>query len=71
MADPNREVLKNVLLLAIADGRVSKAEKDFILRLRTRLGIDEDELAALVAEVQADRKPAPVPADPSAAREAR
>ena len=70
MADASQENLKNVLLLAIADGQVSKAEKDFILRLRARLGIDEDELAALVAEVQADRKPAPVPADPAAAREA-
>ncbi len=70
MADSKQEVLRNVLVLAIADGKVTEQEKEFILGLRERLGIDKDEFAALVEEVRRDRTAAPLPTEPGEALEA-
>jgi len=63
MAELRREDLKNVLILALADGRVSDEEKEFVLRLQDRLGLDRAALAAIVEEVRQDPKAAPIPAD--------
>ena len=70
MANLRREHLKNVLVLAVADGRVSDEEKEFILGLQKALGMSREEFAAMVEQVRRDPKAAPVPADPKAAADA-
>jgi len=70
MSDQKRQDLKNVMVLALADGQLSDEEKAFIERLRDSLGIDEDEFRRLVAQVRESPKSIVVPGDPSAGADA-
>ncbi|MFW6154998.1 MAG: hypothetical protein ACOC95_07275 [Planctomycetota bacterium] len=70
MSDSAGSHLKNALVMVMADGDVSDAEKTFIYDLRARLGIDDDEFRALCAEVKADRRRLDVPTTGEAADQA-
>jgi uncharacterized tellurite resistance protein B-like protein len=61
MADATQRDLKNVMVIALADGQLTEDEKQFIQRLRQRLGLDEQEFADLVAQVRADPKAVSLP----------
>jgi len=56
--------LRNVL--AMADGNLSDAEKQFILRLRKKLGVGGDEFRSIVEEFKANPKRLSLPRGPAA-----
>ena len=47
MNETEKTAVRNALVLAMVDGRISDEEKQFIHRLRTKCGIDGDEFRAL------------------------
>lgn len=55
MDDATRQV-RNVMVVALLDGKVTEAEKEMIRSLRDRLGMDREEFRQLVEEVKADPK---------------
>jgi len=70
MGDQSRQNLKNVMVLALADGQLSDEEKAYIDQLRRSLGIDEDEFRRLVDQVRESPKSIVMPSDPAAAADA-
>ena len=70
MSDEAKRDLKNVMVLTLADGRLSEQERKFIERMRERVGLDEAEFRRLVGEVRVNPKKISLPTDPIARREA-
>lgn len=70
MSDEAKRNLKNVMVLALVDKKLTEGEKQFIDRLRTRVGIDEKELRRLVSQVRQDPKKISLPRGGPAAKEA-
>ncbi|MBS3733434.1 MAG: TerB family tellurite resistance protein [Phycisphaerae bacterium] len=71
MTDVDRahENLKNVMVLALADGQLSEEEKRYIERLRSKLGVDAKQFTKLVDDVKRDRNHVSVPQDREAAEQ--
>jgi uncharacterized membrane protein YebE (DUF533 family) len=61
--------LKNVLCSALADGKVSDEEKQFISRLRERLGFSAEAFRETIEEVRKDPSKYSVPTNPQSTRE--
>jgi len=59
--------LRNAIVLALADGRIGEAEKEYIDGLRRKLGLDAAEFRELLNQVRADPKRVSVPKDPQQA----
>jgi uncharacterized tellurite resistance protein B-like protein len=68
--EQQRSDLHNVMVLALADGRISDEEKDFIQRMRQRLAIDESALREVVEDVRRESTTVSPPADEAAAAQA-
>jgi uncharacterized tellurite resistance protein B-like protein len=62
--------LKNVMVLAMADGKVSEEERTYINALRNRLGVSDSDFHALCAEVRANPRKLSLPTDPGEALDA-
>jgi len=56
MNDEAKRDLRNVLVMALADGRLTDAEKQFVHRLRERLGVSKDDLRQLIEQFKAHPK---------------
>lgn len=65
MNDRAKKNLRNVMALALADGRVTAEEKRLIETLGSRLELDAAEMSQLAAEVGADPSRLSVPGDPA------
>ena len=63
MSDAAERNLRNVIVFALADGKLADTEKGFISNLRERLGIGESEFGRLCAEVGENPKKLSLPAD--------
>jgi len=59
--------MRNVLVLAVADGEVADAEKAYIESLRQKLGVDADEFHRLCREVRGGERSIVLPSDPAEA----
>lgn len=70
MSAANSSMMHNVLVMILADGKVSEEEKTYIERLRERLGITEEQFKELVKEVRAGARQIRLPGSPSEAQEA-
>jgi len=69
MGDRNSLMLHNVLVMVLADGKVTDAEKAFVRRLRERLGIDSERFNEAVRAVKAGHRKIKMPADRTEAAE--
>ena len=69
MNDQDSWTLRNVIVMALADGEVAQEEKDFIDRLRVKLGIDEGQLRELCKQVRQEGRRIKLPSSPSEAQE--
>ena len=63
MSDTAERNLRNVMVLALVDGKLDEAEKKLIDSLRTRMGIDEVDFRRLCAEVREDPQKLSLPTD--------
>jgi len=70
MGDEEKWTIRNVLVMALADGKVTVEEKEYIDQLRRKLGIDTEEFRELCRQVKQDRTRVKIPKDPGEAREA-
>ena len=70
MDDKDTWALRNVLVMALADGKVTDEENRFISRLRQRLDIDAVQFKQLCQEVRAEPKRVKLPSDPAEAEKA-
>jgi len=70
MSDDAKRDMRNVMVLALADGKLSEGERRFIEQLRGKLGIDAEEFRDLVAEVRRNPKRVSMPTGPDEAAEA-
>lgn len=59
-----RNQLLNVLVFSLADGKVTEEEKQYIGRLRDRLGVATEEFSALVKQVRDGHRSLAVSSDP-------
>ena len=64
------QLLRNVLVLAVADGTVTKEEKAYVEALRERLGIGGEEFARLCGEVRNGGRKVVLPRGPVEAEQA-
>ncbi len=69
MADTGHMTLRNVMALAVADGKLTAEEKQFIQRLRKRLGVSDAEFAELVRQVRETPDAISLPSDPKEAED--
>lgn len=70
MNEAARTNLRNIIILALADGKLDDAEKRFIETLRVRLGVDEAQFKQLCVEVGQNPKKFALPEDHGDAVEA-
>ncbi len=70
MDEQAKRDLRNVIVFALADGRLSEQERRFIDSLRAKLGISEAEFAALCQQVRQDPKRLSLPREAEQARKA-
>lgn len=70
MDETTRQNLCNVIVLALADGKLANAEKQFIEALRIRLGVDETQFHELCVEVRKNPKNISLPDNPAEIDEA-
>ncbi len=61
--------LRNVLCFALADGEVTDEEKQFVEKLRQKLGFDRETFGEVVDDVRKDPKKYSVPTTPQSARQ--
>jgi tellurite resistance protein len=61
--------LRNVMVFALVDGKLSDQEKSFIESLRIKLGIDDAELRDIIQQVRINPKRVELPSDPVEAAE--
>jgi len=66
--DP-RQALKNALVLAVADGKLTEQEKACIESLRQRLGVDAEDFRRLCHEVKQGSRKLSVPREPNQAEQ--
>lgn len=69
MDEKARQNLRNVIVFALVDGKLSGQEKRFIESLRTKLGVDDAEFRDIVQQVRINPKKVELPSDPAEAAE--
>lgn len=69
MDERARQNLRNVMVFALVDGKLSDQEKRFIEALRTKLGINDAEFRDIVQQVRITPKKVELPSDPVQAGE--
>lgn len=65
MNDRAKKNLRNVMVLALADGKLTAEERQLVQSLGSRSGMDAAEMVRLVEEVRADSARLSVPGDPA------
>ncbi len=70
MSKETKRDLQNVLVMALADGKLTQEERDFIHRLRKQLGVSKDEFRQLVKQFKEHPKKVTLPRGGPAAQRA-
>jgi len=70
MSEEAMRDLRNVIVFALVDGKLTEEEKQFVQSLRAKLGVSAEEFERLCQEVREDPKSLALPSDPKEAETA-
>jgi uncharacterized tellurite resistance protein B-like protein len=70
MQEQERWMLRNVMVMTMADGKVTDEEKKFIERLREKLGVDAESFRQLCQDIRENPKLVKMPSDLAEAEQA-